>query len=162
MIIKFNLIIFLWLAVFLQVSADNSQPLKIVGGEMSSLKKQMEPGKWTVVMIWANSCHICEIEAGKYSNFHTEHATKDAKIIGISIDGSESLAQKFVTRHQLNYPNLVGSQREVASLYLSESRMNFRGTPSFMVYDPTGVLVNVQAGAVDPEIVESFIAANSL
>ena len=159
--IKIFCTVLLGLILSMQAFADTNQPLKLVGGEMSSVQQYMEPGKWTVVMIWSNNCHICDLEAGKYSAFHTAHAHKDAKIIGLSLDGSDQIAQKFVSRHDLNYPNLVGSQHEVASFYLSESGRAFRGTPSFMVYDTKGELITVQAGGIPPEIIEQFIAENS-
>ncbi len=137
--------------------AEKSQKLTIVGGETSSLQEQMEPGKWTIVMIWSNDCHICNEEASKYISFHNNHSAKDAKIIGISLDGNEGVAQSFVSRHKLNYPNLVGSIEDVATLYSSETGAAFRATPTFMVYDPQGELRAAQAGGVPPKVIEDFM-----
>ncbi len=147
----------LFFAFSLHAFADTGQVLKVVGGGASSLQQHMEKGKWTVVMIWANDCHVCNQEAGKYSAFHTAHAKKDAKIIGISLDGSEEIAKSFVDRHNLNYPNLVGDVEQVASLYQSETGEAFRATPTFMLYDPNGELKAAQPGGVPPEVIEKFI-----
>ncbi len=168
----FNSLVHLSTALFLglvlvafQASASDSpgksQPLQKVGsGELTSLQDYMEPGKWTVVMIWSDSCHVCNQEAPKYSAFHSRHAAKDAKIIGVSLDGSQKTARSFVDRHDLNYPNLVGDVRDVATLYQSESGEAFRATPTFMVFDPEGTLQAAQAGGVPPDVVEKFISGS--
>ena len=140
-----------------QAYADRSLNFKVIGGEESSIAQLMEPDKWTVVMLWAKDCHVCNQEAGKYNDFHRQHSTKDAKIIGVSLDGTEESAKEFVDRHQLEYPNLVGNVRDVAKLYGAETGESFRATPSFMLFDPTGKLRAAQAGGVSPEVVEAFM-----
>ena len=148
------------LALFsFQASADAGQAFKSVdNGVYSSIKEHMDPDKWTVVMIWSTSCHVCNDEAPKYSAFHSKHAGKDAKIIGLSLDGTPDDAQGFVKRHGLNYPNLVGNVRDVAMMYQSESGESFRATPTFMVFSPNGELKAAQAGGVPPEVIEEFIS----
>jgi len=140
------------------VFADITQRFKLIGGQDSSLAEMMVPGQWNVVMIWSADCHVCNLEAGKYNEFQSQHANVDANVIGISLDGTEAKAHGFVKRHQLIYPNLVGSVQEVANLYGTETGESFRATPSFMLYSPSGELKAAQAGGVSPEVIERFMA----
>lgn len=63
--------------------------LRDMRGNITTFDASQTPGQWTVVMIWASDCHVCNAESGQYSAFHHEHADKDANIIGISIDGGD-------------------------------------------------------------------------
>lgn len=136
--------------------ADVNQAFTSVKSGETSLAKQMEKGKWTVVMIWSNTCHICNEEAADYVKFHKTE--KNAKVVGLSVDGSMKEAKAFVKRHKLPFVNLVGSAVDAGVLYLSESGENFKYTPSFMIYDDKGELRAVQGGSVPADVVKKFIA----
>lgn len=118
------------------------------------------PGKWLIVMIWASDCHVCNREAHAYQDFHFAHGDDDAAVLGISMDGEAGLAQarEFVSRHGVEFPNLVGEPGDVARFYQRASGSRWVGTPSFLVYDPAGELAAKQVGAVPVEIIERFIA----
>lgn len=116
-------------------------------------------GKWLVVMIWASDCHVCNKEAHAYVDFHFVHADDDAQILGISIDGQarKAEAEKFIQRHKLNFPNLLGEPAVVARLFSQLTGTYFAGTPAFLFYDPQGELRAQQLGAVPIELIEDFI-----
>lgn len=66
-------------------------------------------GQWTVVVIWAEDCEICNAEIETFDFFHEEHNNRAARVLGVSIDGKEKieLARDFVIRHDLSFPNLI-------------------------------------------------------
>lgn len=132
-------------------------------GKPRSLQDFTGNGKWTVVMIWASDCHVCNKEAHQYVDFHTFNSETIAKVVGISMDGSAGLAdaKQFIERHSINFPNLIGEPEEVARLYSQASGQAFRGTPTFMVFDPQGKLRAADAGAIPAEVISEFIASNS-
>jgi peroxiredoxin len=88
---------------------------------------------------------------------------KDIKMVGISIDGESGAweAQRFIARHKLNYPNLIGDARTVGALYKEKTGESFRATLTFMVFDPDGKLRSTQAGGIPPDVIEQFIESNS-
>ena len=139
------------------VFADDA--LRDMQGNITSLEQQKEADKWTVVMIWASDCHVCNQEANQYSAFHTEHADKDAKIIGVSIDGQEGKADadEFIKRNEVIFPNLIGDIRTVADWYQGLTGEAFRGTPTFVVFGPDGEIQAAQPGAVPPSVIEKFM-----
>lgn len=137
--------------------------LKDFDGNTHKLTDFTGHGKWTVVMFWASDCRVCNAEIGQYIQFNQAHKDKDASIIGVSLDGESGLpaAREFVKRHNVTFPNLVGSAQEVAGLYQSLTGSDWVGTPSFLVYNPQGKLMAAQAGAVPTALIEKFIKRNS-
>ncbi|GMR07016.1 MAG: hypothetical protein BMS9Abin26_0018 [Gammaproteobacteria bacterium] len=132
---------------------------KDFNGNPASVDDYLSKDKWTVVMFWASDCHICNEEIAQYVNFSREHSDKDARVLGISLDGDAKLAdaREFVKRHKVDFPNLIGEAEDVASFYMSSSQQAFAGTPSFFIYSPAGELRIAQVGAVPAELIAKFI-----
>ena len=120
-------------------------------------------GKWTIVMFWASDCHVCNAEAEQYIQFHEAHKSSNASVLGVSLDGMARLeaARSFIKRHDVTFPNLIGEPQAVAELYQSLTSDHWMGTPTFLVFDPQGVLRAAQSGAVPADLIESFIKQNS-
>lgn len=138
--------------------------LQDFSGQPKTIGEYTGQGKWTVVMIWASDCHICNKEASAYVDFHFAHSDDDARVLGISIDGQakKAEAEKFIERHGIAFPNLIGEPQDVAQLYHELTGATFIGTPAFLFYTPEGKLVAQQAGAVPTELIEEFIQQQSV
>lgn len=141
------------------------------GGDLQSLQGKPEKlsnytgkGQWTVVILWASDCHVCNAEAEQYIQFHEAHKNTDAKVLGISLDGQSKLdaAKDFMKRHDVTYPSLIGEPGNVAALYEELTGAHWVGTPTFLIYDRKGVLMAAQPGAVPAEIIEGFIKEKDL
>ena len=137
--------------------------LKGFDGSIHTLGEYTGQGKWTVVMIWASDCQVCNAEAKQYVKFHEAHKDKDARILGVSLDGQSKKAEarKFIERHGVTFPNLIDEPEKVANLYSGLTGQPWIGTPTFLVYSPAGELLAAQVGAVSTEIIESFIEKES-
>jgi peroxiredoxin len=158
--IKHRLLYLLTLmASLIVVSAVQASALQDFDGQSKSISDYAGKGKWLVVMIWASDCHICNQEAHAYVDFHFAHAEDDAQVLGITIDGQAKKAEalKFIERHKVNFPSLIGEPADVASLFSELTGTYFVGTPAFLIYDPEGKLRVQQVGAVPPELIEDFI-----
>lgn len=120
-------------------------------------------GKWLLVMFWASDCHICNKEASQYVDFHFTHSDKDATVLGISADGKARFkaAEKFIKKHSVDFPNLIGEPEDVAALYGKYANSQWVGTPSFLLFNPKGEVMAAQVGAVPPEVIEDFMEKNS-
>ncbi|HEC18060.1 MAG TPA: TlpA family protein disulfide reductase [Gammaproteobacteria bacterium] len=132
-------------------------------GNLHTLNDYTGKGKWTVVMIWASDCHVCNAEAENYDAFHRAHKDKDAVILGVTLDGSEKKpeAEKFIQRHKVSFDNLIGEPQTVMGLYTQLTGQPWVGTPTFLVYSPSGELRAAQVGAVPVKLIESFIEKES-
>ena len=60
-----------------------------------------------------------------------------------------------------DFESLIGEVDETAQFYLSHSRQPFQGTPSIMIFNPSGILVAFQAGPVPLDSIEAFITQRS-
>ena len=145
------------------LSAASPQFKNLYSGEFVTLDDYQRDGNWLVVMIWASDCEICKREAGSYQRFHSRSSPEDTRVIGLSLDGAEgeTAARAFVARHQLEFDNLLAEADTVMSYYQLLTGSRWVGTPSFLVFAPGGELLAKQAGAVEPEIIENFIASNA-
>jgi len=144
--------------------AHSKDELRDFNGVANSLDNLTGKGKWSIVMFWAHDCHVCNEEAHEYVAFHEKHAAKDAEVIGISLDGTKysKQARSFVKRHQLNFTNLIGEPHDVAGIFEDLTGEDWVGTPTFLVYNPKGEILAQQVGAVPVNLIEAFMAKQSL
>jgi thiol-disulfide isomerase/thioredoxin len=161
---KIALLFFMLVVLSLSTAVrPGSPPFQNLGsGEFETLDTYAGNGKWLIVMIWAHDCEICEREVGDYEKFHQKHVDDNARVLGITLDGeaNRQLALDFVSRHRLNFENLIAEPETVAAFFEVTTGSKWVGTPTFLIFGPGGELKAKQVGAVETEIVESFIAAN--
>ncbi len=133
-------------------------------GNSRTIESYAGKGKWLLVMFWASDCHICNREAHEYVDFHFTHSDKDATVLGVSIDGKVKFkdAVKFIKKHSIDFPNLIGEPEDVTAIYSKYAESRWVGTPSFLLFNPKGELKAAQVGAVPPTVIENFMeqAAN--
>ena len=147
----------------LTAQAESISVFSDFNGESRKLEDYTGKGEWLVVMIWASDCHICNAEAASYARFHESQRDDGVGVLGISMDGEEKkeAALAFIERHGLPFPNLIGEPGMVGLYYASLTKESLRGTPSFLIFDPSGELAAAQAGAVPPEAITRFIATQN-
>jgi peroxiredoxin len=114
-------------------------------------------GKWTVMELWASDCRMCRGSIHHTIDF--EASNPDVEVIGISLDDTSGKAdaEKFIDEYGLTFTNLLSNPSEVDKYLYTTAKESFIGTPTFMVYNPQGKLLAVQAGAVTSEELSAFI-----
>ena len=115
--------------------------------------------RWLVVMIWSYSCPVCGKEIQGQADLHARHRDGRLKVLGISLDGADGAleAWAFIEERDVNFPNLLGEPGDVVRFFSQQTGQPFKGTPTFLIYAPGGDLKAVQAGALSPELIETFI-----
>lgn len=148
--------------LFMQVQLANAAGLTDFKNTPKTIEDFSGKGKWLLVMFWASDCHICNKEAHSYVDFHFTHSDKDATVLGISADGKAKFkdAEKFIKKHSVDFPNLIGEPEDVAALYGKYANSRWVGTPSFLLFNPKGKVMAAQVGAVPPEVIEDFMEKN--
>lgn len=137
--------------------------LVTVDGTAVTTESDVGNGKWNLVMIWATDCHVCSIMKPKISAFHNKHKDLNAEVYGIALDGRENLdAVKFYMKeHKVAFPTYVGEIDLVAINYEINSESSFAGTPTYLLFDPTGELKAIDFGMLNIEDIERFMERNS-
>lgn len=154
---RFIRITLLLLVFPLFVSAAPNLVLKDLNGKARNVSSYIGKGKWTVVVLWAHNCPICNNEIYHMTFFHDAHKDKDATVLGVSVDGWDlrDKAETFVETHALNFPNLIAEPRQDVLSKFGGGR--FYGTPTFYIYAPNGDFKAQKTGPLTQEEVESFI-----
>ena len=81
-------------------------------------------------------------------------------MLGVSLDGKDrQAAQAFIERHDIPYRNLIVSYARGSDWFTQQSGQRWVDTPSFLIYDPSGILRARQVGAVPTDLIEQFIAS---
>ena len=137
--------------------------LEDFSGKVQNLDDYTGNGKWTIVMMWASDCHVCNKEANEYVKFHEKHKNKDATVLGISLDGEQKKAdaEEFLKKHAINFPSLIGEPGTVSDMFTELTGGNFRGTPTFLFFSPGGELRALQVGAVPTDMIEKFMESEA-
>jgi thiol-disulfide isomerase/thioredoxin len=133
--------------------------LRTLDNSPTSLDAYVGRGNWVLVKFWASDCGICLRTSPEISALHRRHVNDGLQVVGVAIDGYDNLAaiQDYLNRTRPSFTNLVGELREIAAAYTVETEEGFRGTPTYLLYDPTGKLVGNNPGPVRPAAVEAFI-----
>lgn len=156
---KLSLLGFLGLLLVSPLVSAEMKGFEDFNGKSQVLENYLGKGKWTIVMMWASDCHICNKEAHQYVDFHMVHSDTDATVLGVSLDGEsrKKAAQGFIKKHAVDFPNLIAEPEFVSNVYQKYTGQYFAGTPSFLIFSPAGELKAAQAGAVPTVLIEEFI-----
>ena len=133
--------------------------LKGLDGLQHSVSEYIGKGQWTVVNIWGPKCPPCIDEIPELQNFHDDHKDKDAIVLGIAIDfpsfgpAKEKEVLQFSEDYFISFPVLLGDAQSIT--HLGGGRL--RGTPTTLLFDPTGKLRSVQIGQITQRKLERFI-----
>jgi len=134
-----------------------SIPLHDLDGHEHNVNEFIGHGKWTIVVAWAHDCHYCEQEIGEMTALHNVHKDKDARVLGITLDGAKNVkaARAFVKRHKLPFMNLVTEPSQDVMMKFGAGR--FIGTPTYYIYDPKGEIVGQNIGPLTRADIEEFM-----
>ncbi len=134
-------------------------PVKSMQGQQQNVNQFIGKGYWTVVMIWAHDCHVCNQEVQGYNFFHDEHKNKGIQVLGVSVDGwaNHDKARGFVKNHELEFTNVIIEPKQ--SLIIRFGGGQFVGTPTFYIFNRKGELAARNIGAISGDEVYSFISS---
>ena len=151
-----------WL-ILCPVSSFGQQTFGDFEGQPATIEQFFNEEHWLVVVIWSFMCPICQKELPAYANLAARQESGDFTVIGLSIDGHVGFGDAWALLEELgnDFESLIGEADEVAEFYLSHSNQPLQGTPSIMIFNPSGILVAFQAGPVPVDSIEAFIAQRS-
>ena len=163
--IRFKLTVVVWttLLVFSPVSSFGQQTFGDFEGQPATIEQFFNGERWLVVVIWSFMCPICQKELPAYADLALRQKSGGFTVIGLSIDGHVGFGEAWALLEELgsDFESLIGEADEVAEFYLHHSNQPFQGTPSIMIFNPSGILVAFQAGPVPVDSIEAFIAQRS-
>jgi peroxiredoxin len=110
-------------------------------------------GKVVLLNFWATWCAPCRLEIPWFVEFQEKYKDKDFRVVGISVDDPPEALLPFANRFKINYPLLVGSDREdVQNAYGP-----IFGVPTTVIIDRDGRICMKHIGQVSKEQFENEI-----
>lgn len=121
-------------------------------------------GKWTLVMIWQVQCPICKTMKPLLSDFHDRHKDTDAEVYGVALDGVEKLdeVKQYMIDNDVSFPTYVGELALIGLNFAANAQEPFKGTPTYMLFDPNGNFRAVDESYLDIDSLERFISTKPI
>lgn len=142
-------------------SAEKSPDLTLLGldGKKHSISEYLGKNKWVVVNIWGPKCPPCVAEMPDLQNFHDDHKNNNAIVVGIALDypsfgpANEQDVRNFAEENFISFPLLLGDVRSIEHLGAG----SLQGTPTTLLFDPSGKLEAMQVGQITQQIIEDYL-----
>jgi peroxiredoxin len=118
--------------------------------KLASLKGQV-----ILLNFWATWCGPCLIEMPSFVKIQQQYKDKGFQAIGVSVDDPPEALAPFAKKHGINYPLLVGMERED----LQQAYGGIFGIPISFIISRDGKVCRRQIGPASREQFESWIKA---
>ena len=111
-------------------------------------------GKVILLNFWATWCGPCKIEVPWLVEFADQYRDQGLAVLGLSIDDTADKIQDFAEEYDVNYPMLIGLDRED----FQEAYGPIWGVPMTFFVDREGTICRTHAGIATREEFEKDIA----
>ena len=130
-------------------------------GKKTTIEDQVGGGKWSIVEIWASDCHACRQHMPEMVEFNGK--MDNLRLLGISLDGQRGKAdaEAMIKEYGIPFKTVMSNPIEVNAWMEQVAKEGLVGTPTFMIFDPKGELVGMQAGQLPVKSMEKFIRSRS-
>ena len=110
-------------------------------------------GQVVLLNFWATWCGPCRLEIPWFVEFQEKYKDQGFRVVGISVDDPPEALPPFAKRFKINYPLLVGSDRED----VQKAYGPIFGVPTTFIIDRNGRICIRHVGQVGREQFESEI-----
>ena len=119
-------------------------------GQVARLGPVLASTNWTLVMLWAHDCVPCERQKPMIEKFHTDTFKRGVKVVGVSTDATalRDKAEKIYRATRTSFDTYYFEGTNFKADFLAFTGQDFLGTPTYMVFDPDGILKVMHTGSV--------------
>ncbi len=98
-------------------AGDTAPAFKVLTDQGQTVTPQDFGGKLLVLNFWASWCTPCIEETPSLEAFAREFAPEGVVVLGVSIDGNESLYRKFIQRFGISFETSRDPDGNISSSY---------------------------------------------
>lgn len=133
--------------------------LRDMAGTPTTIDDQVGRGRWSLVVIWATTCHICASEIPRYGAYYASAPEPKFSLLGIALDGfaRKDRIIETMARWNMGFPSLVAERPALQWPCANLRKASLYGTPTFMLFNPSGQLKKLNLGPVWISELEAFI-----
>ena len=117
------------------------------------LRLEQFRGRVVLLNFWATWCGPCIEEIPIFSRWQLQYGAAGLQILGVSMDDDDTAVKRFLAKHAVPYPILMGDAK------LGESFGGVYGLPQSILIDAQGRIVFRNVGELDLEALRSKIQA---
>ena len=150
------------MSLLLGASPSLAFQLQDIDDNRVELEHYVGDGRWTLVMFWSTDCVPCEQQKPMIESFHRDHQAQDAHVVGVVLDGLQQrdLMLEMIARHDTSYINLIALSDVFQRQFREFTGKDFRATPTYILFEPTGSMAGVRAGPIEREMLESVLSGS--
>ena len=124
-------------------------------GNPANVSSFIGKGQWLIVEAWHSECRTCKKTMPELVK--SNGSFPNAKLIGVSLDGNKSKAQRFINRFKVNFPTLLTDREEFNEYVRKIAKKSLLGAPTYLIFSPQGKLKAMQAGNITPADIKKYI-----
>lgn len=150
---------FVWLSLL--IVSNISLAFTSLDGKEDKIANYLGKGKWTVIEVWESNCSACRMHMPDVVKF--DGKLDNTQLLGVSIDTQEGIknAQAFIDEYNIKFPTLISNNIEINSWMEQKVGQGLLGTPTFLIFNPSGQLAAAQPGIVATASLERYIISSS-
>jgi len=117
--------------------------LNMPGRAATTLQRQLQPGRRTLVNVWATWCAPCAAEMPELEKLRLPLAARGIDLIGLNVDSDPAAdVRGFIREKRVGYPNFLGGVRAIESLYATDEL----SVPMSIIVDERGIVAEIIPG----------------
>ncbi len=126
-----------------------------MSGNPSNVSNYVGKGQWLIVEAWHSECGTCKKTMPELVK--AKGTFPNAKLIGVSLDGNKSKAQRFIDRFKINFPTILTNRFEFDQYVRKVAKKPMIGAPTYLIFAPNGELKAMQSGNISPKDIKNYI-----
>ena len=134
--------------------------LRTMEAAPTMLEAYVGGGLWSLVQLWTTDCVPCEQQKPMLEQFHVAHSDRDARVLGVALDGPEAIdaIEVIVARHEASYETLVALDDRFDRQFEELTGTEFRATPTYLLFTPDGAFAGAHVGLLSRGALEKIVA----
>jgi thiol-disulfide isomerase/thioredoxin len=117
--------------------------VRSMNGVAGSIKRQMKPGRQTLINIWATWCIPCAKEMPELEAMRKEFSGAGIDLLGLNVDVEKNAnVRRYVGQKRVTYPIVIGGVSAIEQIYATEELT----VPLTILVDEKGIVRDLISG----------------
>lgn len=122
-------------------------PLSVLNKDRNLQQQDIDlSNKKLLINFWATWCLPCREEMPFLQELSDSLDPKEYAIIGVSIDDDSNLVKEFLLEYNIQYPNFLDENGEIAS-----EKLDIKVLPETLLISSSGIILNRIIGKLTPQ-----------